>query len=121
MATIFAPPASPQQVQLTYTLPGSLTVGSNAAAALRPSADFIASSIFAEVKTAPTGASLIVTVKKDALTVGTVTIPAGQFTATQSSLSITSITADSKITVDVDQVGSTVPGNDLSVMLRGTR
>jgi hypothetical protein len=100
---------------------GTLAVGTNAAAELRPSAAFTAVEIFAAVKTAPTGAALLVTVRKNGVAVGTVTIADGAFTGTQTSLSITAFVKDDKITVDIDQVGSVVAGADLSVALRGTR
>jgi hypothetical protein len=100
---------------------GTLAVGTNAAAELRPSAAFTAAEIFAAVKTAPSGAALLVTVRKNGAAVGTVTIADGAFTGTQAILSITAFAKDDKITVDIDQVGSVVAGADLSVALRGTR
>lgn len=72
--------------------------------------------------TAPTGASLILDVNKNGTTIFTTqanrpTIADG---STSSSLAIPDVTAvatNDKITVDIDQVGSSVAGSDLVVVI----
>ena len=73
--------------------------------------------IRASVGTAPTGASLIVTVKANGATFtnSAVTVAASGFTATSSPTK--SVVAGDYITVDITQVGSTVAGSDLVVTL----
>ncbi len=75
--------------------------------------------ISAYVQTAPTGSSLILEVKKDGVTEGTVTILAGAFTGTTGILTSGSIEFSNEITVDVTQVGSTIPGQNLKVSIIG--
>lgn len=75
--------------------------------------------------TAPTGASIICDVNKNGTTIFTnqanrPTIAASAFaTASEvTNMDVTSIAAGDYITVDVDQVGSTVAGADLTVLVR---
>ena len=75
--------------------------------------------ISAYVQTPPTGSSLILEVKKDGVTEGTVTILAGAFTGTTGILTSGSIEFSNEITVDVTQVGSTIPGQNLKVSIIG--
>jgi hypothetical protein len=77
------------------------------------------------VLTAPTGANLIVDVNKNGTTIFTTQanrpeITAGSKTATSGAPDVTSLSKNDAITIDVDQVGSTIAGADLSVMVRGT-
>ena len=79
------------------------------------------SSVRASVGTAPTGAALIVDVNKNGTTIFTTqgnrpSIAASGFTATGTP-DVTSLTAGDYLTVDVDQVGSTIPGANLSVQV----
>ena len=72
----------------------------------------------ASVGVAPTGASLIVDVNKNGTTIFTTqdnrpTITATNFTDLSSAPDVTAIAADDYLTVDVDQIGSTVAGSDL--------
>jgi hypothetical protein len=76
----------------------------------------------ASVGTAPTGASLIVDINKDATTIFTTqgsrpTIAISAFTAQGSAPDVTTIATGSYLTVDIDQVGSTVAGADLTVTI----
>ena len=74
----------------------------------------------ASVDPAPTGASLIVDLNIDGTTAFTTqgnrpTIPAGADTVLSDQPDVTTWPAGAYLTVDVDQVGSTVPGSDLTV------
>lgn len=74
------------------------------------------------VGTAPTGASLIVDVNKNGTTIfGTQanrpTIAVSEFTAVTTGMSVTSLNVGDYLTVDLDQVGSTVAGSNLTVSI----
>lgn len=77
------------------------------------------SSVRASVGTAPTGAAVIVDVNKNGTTIFTnqanrPTIAAGGHTATATP-AVTALAAGDYLTVDIDGVGSTNPGADLTV------
>lgn len=75
----------------------------------------------ATVNTAPTGASVIVDVNKNGSTIFTAaakpTIAAGQNISGQNIPDITRIIAGDYLTIDIDQIGSTLPGEDLVVLV----
>lgn len=73
----------------------------------------------AHVKTAPTGADLIIRVWNvtTGATVGSVTISAGSTDATTTSITNSTITAGDILRIDVTQVGSTVAGADITTIL----
>jgi hypothetical protein len=78
------------------------------------------------VGTAPTGASLIVDINKNGTTLFTTqgnrpTIAAAGQLATTTAPAVTTFVNGDYITVDVDQIGSTVAGSDLVVVLRMRR
>jgi hypothetical protein len=82
----------------------------------------------ASVNTAPTGAPIIVDINQNGATIMAVnklSIDAGEKTsetaATPAALTTTALTDDAEITIDIDQVGSTVAGKGLKVYLIGTR
>jgi hypothetical protein len=82
------------------------------------------SSVRASVGTAPTGASVIVDVNKNGTTIFTTqsarpTIAASGFTATGTP-AVTTWAAGDYLTVDIDQIGSTVAGADLTVTVVAT-
>lgn len=83
----------------------------------------IITSVRASVGTAPTGASLLVDINRNGTTIyGTQanrpTIAASGNTATGGAASNGSFTAGDYVTIDVDQVGSTVAGADLVVQIK---
>lgn len=74
------------------------------------------------VDTAPTGATLIVDVNKNGTTIYTTqgnrpTIAISGNTATANSPDVTALAAGDYLTIDIDQVGSTIPGSDLAVQV----
>lgn len=80
------------------------------------------SSVRASVGVAPTGSSLIVDINKNGTTIyGTQanrpTITASGFTALGGTASVTSLIAGDYLTVDIDQIGSTISGSDLTVVV----
>lgn len=74
----------------------------------------------AGVTTAPTGASIIIDILKNGVTVFTTqanrpTIPAGSTTSGVAPADVTSFAAGDHVTCNVSQVGSTVAGSNLGV------
>jgi hypothetical protein len=85
--------------------------------------NYVVETVRAAVNTAPTGAALIVDVNKSGTTIYTTQsarpqIAAGQNSATGNNPAVTTFQAGDYLTVDVDQVGSTVAGADLTVTVR---
>src|SRR5581483_10147938 len=83
------------------------------------------SGIKAKVATATTGASVIVDVHKNGTTLFTTqgnrpTIAASATSSASEVPDVTALAVGDVITVDVDQVGSTVPGADLTVTVAGS-
>lgn len=80
-------------------------------------------SVFICVNTPPAGQAIIVDVNKNGTTVFTdqtkrPTIAAGAFTATSGTPDVTSVTPTDYIQIDIDQVGTTDPGADLTISVR---
>jgi hypothetical protein len=80
-------------------------------------------SVRASVGTPPTGSSLIVDVNVNGTTIFTTqgnrpTITAaGNTSGKLTNMNVTSVASGAYLTIDVDQVGSTTPGNDLAVQI----
>lgn len=77
----------------------------------------------ASVGTAPTGATVIVDVNKNGTTIYSTqsarpAIAISGFSANGNSPAITTFATGDYITVDIDQIGSTVAGSDLTVLIR---
>lgn len=81
----------------------------------------------ASVKTAPSGSSIIVDINQNGLSILTnqVEIPGGSKSSQDATnlptFSVSSLSDDSEISIDVDQVGSSSPGSGLKVYLSGRR
>lgn len=116
----------PSGATAQFSQAGVLQVGTGVGRFLLPFPVTIDGVVMA-VNTAPTGASLICDVNKNGTTIFTTqanrpTIAAGAFAVTtQPSPDVTTATTYDYITVDIDQVGSTVAGADLIVVVRYTR
>tara|TARA_R110000822_G_scaffold294660_1_gene416749 strand:- start:188 stop:1495 length:1308 start_codon:yes stop_codon:yes gene_type:complete len=88
---------------------------------------FTLSAVRASVTTAPTGSTIIVNIKESGTTIlsSRITIDATEKTsvtaAAQPVISDTALADDAEITVDIDQVGSTVTGTGLKITLIGTK
>ena len=79
--------------------------------------------VYVYVKTAPVGASLIVDVNKNGTTIFTAQsnrpqISSGENSDTSGTPDVTGLAKNDKLTIDIDQVGSTTPGSDLVVLIR---
>lgn len=85
------------------------------------------SEVRANVNTAPTGSTLVVDINKNGTTMLSIklSIDAGEKTSvtatTPAVISVTALASDDELTVDIDQVGSTVAGKGLKIWLKGTR
>jgi hypothetical protein len=109
--------------QATWFYMGTLIIGTNT------SAEFVyrgptgtIKRADARVKTAPTGANIICDINKNGASIWTtqanrVTIAAGAASGTQTTFDITTISDGDVLTMDVDQVGATIAGVSLTVLL----
>jgi hypothetical protein len=105
-----------------------LTTGA-AKVTFRAPVAFLLTAVASSVNTAPTGSTLIVDINNGAnSTLSTkLSIDADEKTsATAASAAVIDtdyddIAADAEITIDIDQIGSTVAGKGLKVILKGTR
>ena len=102
---------------------GDLAVGGNQSAEIvyrGPTATITRAD--GHIKTAPTDADLIFDINVNGTTIWStqanrLTIAASATSGTQTSFNTTSVTDGQVITVDVDQVGSTIPGANATVLL----
>ena len=106
---------------IVFTIPSTLTVGSKAVRFYFESARTIAN-VVANVSTAPTGASVIFDVNKNGSTIFSTqanrpTIASSGFSDLSSVPNTTSLTSGDYLTIDVDQVGSTIPGSDAVIRI----
>jgi YD repeat-containing protein len=109
---------------LTLGRSGTLTATAGAARLYVPFTCTI-TNIRATVGTAPTGADLIIDCNKNDVTLFTTqgnrpTIAAGAYTDLTNTPDVTSIAANDYLTVDCDQIGATIPGSDLVVVIEVT-
>jgi hypothetical protein len=111
------------QVQV-FTVPGTLSVGAGASKFYIPGAITLGN-VRASVGTAPTGSDIIIDVNKNGSTVFTTQanrpkIYVGQVLVAHSTPDITEFVEGDYITVDVDQIGSLNPGQNLTVQIEFT-
>lgn len=104
----------------------NLTVGANKVTFRSPCA-FTLTGVRASVNTAPTGSTLIVDINEAGTSVLStkLSIDTSEKTsviaASAAVISDSSIADDAEITIDIDQIGSTIAGKGLKVVLIGTR
>lgn len=106
----------------TFDQPGELFVCVGAGRLRFPVAVQILS-VAATVDIAPTGAAVLVDVNKGGVTIFTAqgsrpSIAAAAFASQDAEPDVTAVAAGEYLTCDVDQVGSSVPGSDLTVVVR---
>jgi hypothetical protein len=103
-----------------------LTVGANKVTFRAPYA-FTLTDVRASVNTAPTGSTLIVDINENGTSVLStkLSIDISEKTSTTAAspavISDASIADDAELTIDIDQIGSTIAGKGLKVTLIGTR
>jgi len=105
---------------LSFAVTGTLAVGTDKAPTLLAPCSLTITKVKLVVKTAPTGADLIVDVNKNGTTIFTTQanrpkIVAGSTTGDSGTPDIISLAEGDKLTIDIDQVGSTIAGADLTV------
>jgi hypothetical protein len=106
----------------TFSLEGLLTVDSGNLRFYSPGTMTIAE-VFIAVNTAPTGDSIIVDVNKNGTTIFTTQanrpeIADGANSDTSGTPDVTALAKNDFLTSDVDQIGSTTPGQNLTVHVR---
>jgi hypothetical protein len=110
----------------TFARTGALTVATGAARFRFPW-DVTLLGVTGAVNTAPTGAAIIFDVKRNGTSIFTTTanrptIAIGAFATTvEPAPDIVALTAGQYLTVDIVQIGSTVPGADLTAFVRYRR
>jgi hypothetical protein len=88
---------------------------------------FTLTAVRASVNTAPTGSTLIVDINEGGSTILStkLSIDASEKTSTTAAsaavISDSAIADDAEITIDIDQIGSTIAGSGLKIVLIGTR
>jgi hypothetical protein len=121
---INAKPSSSLPIPITFSKSGVLTVGTGTGRFRFRRACTIVG-VSAIVDTAPTGADIIVDVNLNGTTIFTTqanrpTIAASANNSSTTAPDVTAVVADDYMTVDIDQVGSTVAGSDLTVTIEIT-
>lgn len=100
-----------------------VTVGVNKTNVLIVTHNGVIKSSFAAAKTGPTGASLLFDIYKNGVSIWNVTqanrlaIASGATTGTQTSFDTITLSQGDQLTIDIDQVGSSVSGQDITVVL----
>lgn len=107
----------------TFTVRGSLVVDTNVTDALIVPLDLTIEKVYAYLKTAPDGADIIVDINKNGTTIWStqanrLTVSDGNQTGNTSVFNTTSLSEADILTLDVDQVGSTTAGSDLTIALK---
>lgn len=106
----------------TFSVTGALTAQTGKSR-IYLEGNYIVETIRASVNTAPTGASILVDVNKNGTTIFTTqanrpTIAVSTNTDTANNPDVTTFASGDYITCDIDQIGSTVAGSDLTVTIR---
>ncbi len=107
---------------LPYTVPGVLVAGAGTIRLPIPVA-CVVESVIASASVAPTGASIKVDVHKNGTTIFTTQanrpeISAGTNVSGIKTPDVTALAAGDYLTIDVDQIGSTIAGADLVVVIK---
>ena len=107
-----------------FTITGVLSTGTSLTPILPVHRALTIVKAFAKLKTGPTGADLIIDINKNGSSIwattqaNRLTVTAGDTSGSQTSFDTTTLTDENALTLDNDQVGSTVAGAGLSVYLR---
>jgi hypothetical protein len=109
----------------TFSVTGAVAVATGRSR-IYLAGDYVVETVRAAVNTPPTGAALLVDVNKNGTTIYAdqskrPSIAAGANSAVGNNPDVTTLAAGDYLTVDVDQVGSTVAGADLTVTVRVRR
>jgi hypothetical protein len=108
----------------TFPVAGNLTTGTRLTSALIVPKDLEIIKAYAYVGTAPTNASIIIDINKNNSSIWASTqgnrlaIGSGAQSASQTSFDVTTLAEGDILTLDIDQVGATIAGADLTVELK---
>lgn len=109
----------------TFEIPinGTLTVGADLTPYIIIPQNMTIIKAYARVKTSPTGDAILIDINKNGTTIWStqsnrLTIADAGSSATQTSFNTTSLNEGDYLSFDVDQVGSTTPGQDLTIALK---
>lgn len=113
-------PTGTIKTTLSFAVTGTLTTGTDKAPTIVAPCTLTITKAKVVVKTAPTGASIIVDVNKAGTTIFTTqanrpTIAISGTQADSGTPDVTSLAEGDKVTIDIDQIGSTIAGADLTV------
>jgi hypothetical protein len=113
-------PTGKVKTTLSFAVTGTLTTGTDKAPTLLAPCSLTITKVKLVVKTAPTGAAIIVDVNKNGTTIFTTQnnrpqIAIGATTGDSGTPDVTSLAEGDKLTIDIDQVGSGTAGADLTV------
>jgi hypothetical protein len=106
------------------TVAGSIIVGTSQTPIIIVHRDLTIVKAYGAVKTAPVGASIIVDINKNGSSIWNSTpanrlaIGSGSNSGSQTAFDTTTLSEGDQLTFDLDQVGATTTGADLSVLLR---
>ena len=105
---------------LSFAIVGTLTVGIDKAPTILAPCTLTIVKVKLVVKTAPTGAAIIIDVNKNGTTIFTTQanrpqIAAGATQGDSGTPDVTALAEGDKLTIDIDQIGSTIAGADLTV------
>lgn len=104
-------------------VPGTLATGTSQTTPLIITRTLTIVKVYAYVETQPTGADILIDINKNGSTIWStqgnrLKISTGTNLGTQTTFNTTSLVDEDIITIDVDQVGSSTAGADLTVELR---
>jgi len=113
-------PTGKVKTTLSFAVTGTLTTGTDKVPTLVAPCALTITKVKLVVKTAPTGAAIIVDVNKNGTTIFTTQgnrpqIADGQTTGDSGAPDLTALAEGDKLTIDIDQIGSTIAGADLTV------
>ena len=107
-----------------WTITGSLVTGTSLTPILIVPNNLTIIKAYAAVKTAPTGASILIDINLNGTSIWSstpanrLTITAGATSGNQTSFDSTTLTDGDLLTIDCDQIGSTIAGADLTIQLK---
>jgi len=107
--------------QYSFQVSGYLAIQTNAAPALIVDADHSVRDVFGIAGTAATGAGITAQLNRNGAAYATVTFNAGatnSVTPVESGFGLPALRAGDVLTLDITSVGTTIPGSDLTVILR---
>ena len=117
-------PTGKVKTTLSFAVTGTLTTGTDKAPTILAPCTLTITKVKLVVKTAPTGAAIIVDVNKNGITIFTTQANRPQIaidatTGDSGTPDVTALAEGDKLTVDLDQVGSGTAGADLTVEVVG--